>query len=176
MPDQPTNPFFNHPILNSPYDPPKRYWELDENNQPTQKILDGRRLASYVTPVPKPKKKVAMQQMLVMDEGRGLSTAEQQYEAVATVVNEIRRHVESWRNLPNEGDWKVTAETARLLKHWRHHEFSHYRPFFCQVEAVETVIWLTEVAPQFNDGSKGLVSNLKAANWEANPELLRDGT
>jgi len=31
-----------------------------------------------------------------------------------------------------------------LLQHWRHHPFSGIRPFFCQVEAVETVIWLTE--------------------------------
>jgi type III restriction enzyme len=43
---------------------------------------------------------------------------------------------------------QVTPETARLLQHWRHHKFSGIRPFFCQVEAVETAIWLTEVAPQ----------------------------
>jgi type III restriction enzyme len=41
----------------------------------------------------------------------------------------------------------VTPETARLLQHWRHHEFGGVRPFFCQVEAVETAIWFTEVAP-----------------------------
>ena len=34
---------------------------------------------------------------------------------------------------------------ARLLSHWRHHTFEDVRPFFCQVEAVETMIWLTEV-------------------------------
>ena len=36
--------------------------------------------------------------------------------------------------------------TQRLLTHWRHHPFQTVRPFFCQVEAVETAIWLTEVA------------------------------
>jgi type III restriction enzyme len=50
-------------------------------------------------------------------------------------------------------EWKVTPETARLLKHWRHHAFGGIRPFFCQVEAVETAIWLTEVAP--NRGTLG---------------------
>ena len=49
--------------------------------------------------------------------------------------------------------WQVTPETARLLEHWRHHDFSGIRPFFCQVEAVETAIWLTEVAP--NAGATG---------------------
>ena len=49
--------------------------------------------------------------------------------------------------LPNPSQWQVTPETARLLQHWRHHKFSGVRPFFCQVEAVETAIWLTEVAP-----------------------------
>ena len=59
-----------------------------------------------------------------------------------------RSYVEQWRALPNPSEWQVTPETARLLQHWRHHEFSGVRPFFCQVEAVETAIWLTEVAPQ----------------------------
>ena len=53
-----------------------------------------------------------------------------------------------WRALPKPSEWQVTPETARLLQHWRHHKFTGIRPFFCQVEAVETAIWLTEVAPQ----------------------------
>ena len=51
-------------------------------------------------------------------------------------------------------DWLVTPETARLLHHWRHHQFSGIRPFFCQVEAVETAIWLTEVAPKLGKPGK----------------------
>ena len=57
---------------------------------------------------------------------------------------------------PNPSDWQVTPETARLLQHWRHHKFSGVRPFFCQVEAVETAIWLTEVAPQSKSGKRFL--------------------
>lgn len=47
----------------------------------------------------------------------------------------------------SEPHWGVTPETARLLQHWRHHDFAGIRPFFCQIEAVETVIWLREVVP-----------------------------
>jgi len=32
------NDFFKRPILNSPYEYPTRYWELDEHGQPTQRI------------------------------------------------------------------------------------------------------------------------------------------
>ncbi len=77
-----------------------------------------------------------------------------------------------WRNLPNPNDWQVTPETARLLQHWRHHEFTDVRPFFCQVEAVETAIWLTEVAPHSARGQRFL-EHLANANRDANPELMR---
>jgi len=64
-------------------------------------------------------------------------------------------------------------ETARLLQHWRHHEFSSIRPFFCQIEAVETAIWLTEVAPQIGKTGEGFLQHLANANNDANPELMR---
>jgi hypothetical protein len=50
------NPFFDHPILNSPYEIPRRHWELDKNTkQPTQLIINKRRPADFYTPIPKPK-------------------------------------------------------------------------------------------------------------------------
>ena len=82
------------------------------------------------------------------------------------------RQVDEWRRIPNPNDWRVTPETARLLQHWRHHAFSGVRPFFCQVEAVETAIWLTEVAPQIGKRGKFL-EYLANANRDANPELMR---
>ncbi len=51
------NPFFDRPILNSPYECPRRHWELDEQGQPTQKIIEDRRRAEFITPIPKPKKR-----------------------------------------------------------------------------------------------------------------------
>jgi type III restriction enzyme len=81
--------------------------------------------------------------------------------------------VDKWRCLPNRNDWKVTPETVRLLQHWRHHRFSDIRPFFCQVEAVETAIWLTEVAPKAGKIGKHFIEHIANANNDANPELLR---
>ncbi|HEV3259170.1 MAG TPA: DEAD/DEAH box helicase family protein [Gemmataceae bacterium] len=167
------NPFFEHPILNSPYECPQRHWELDAEGQPTQRIVDNRRRAEFITPIPKPKKRkgVASQPSLVFDEGEGLSTQEQQYDPTS-IINEVRSQVDRWRAWPNSSEWQVTPETARLLQHWRHYQFSGVRPFFCQVEAVETAVWLTEVAPESKTG-KRLLDHLAAANRDANPELLR---
>lgn len=164
-----SNAFFERPILNSPYECPSRHWELDDEGQPTQRIIDGRRPVSFLTPIPKPKKRHDTQRELVLDEGKGLSTEDQQYHA--SIINEVRRHVDRWRALP-ENAWKVTPETARLLNYWRYHEFEDIRPFFCQIEAVETLIWLTEVAPQTSEG-KRLVRYLEEANDSANPGLPR---
>ncbi len=73
--------FFEHPILNSPYKYPTQHWELDEQGQPTQKVIETRRRAEFITPIPKPRKRKrsSRQQELVFDEGKGLSTQEQQY-------------------------------------------------------------------------------------------------
>jgi len=168
-----TNPFFDHPILNSPYESPLRHWELDDDGQPTQQTLETRRPAKFITPIPKPKKRkgAAKQEGFVFDDGVGLSTKEQQYDPTS-IINEVRGYVDSWRSLPNPNQWQVTPETARLLQHWRHHKFSGIRPFFCQVEAVETAIWLTEVAPLSKHG-KRVLDHLAAANKDANPELMR---
>lgn len=167
------NRFFEQPILNSPYDYPSRHWELDAQGQPTQQVIDKRRRAEFITPIPKPKKRkvTAGQQGFVFDEGKGLSTQSQQYDPTS-IINELRRHVDQWRSIPNPNNWLVTPETARLLQHWRHHQFSGVRPFFCQVEAVETAIWLTEVAPNIKEG-KRFLEHLENANHDANPELLR---
>jgi len=166
-----SNPFFSHPILNSPYERPTRHWELDEHGQPTQRIVESRRRADFITPIPKPKKrKAATQAEMIFDEGKRLSTKDQHYDPTS-LINEVRDAVERWRALP-ASSWHVTPETARLLHHWRSHEFAAVRPFFCQIEAVETAIWLTEVAPHYTQG-KRFVDHLASANRDANPLLSR---
>ena len=52
-----SNPFFEKPILNSPYVIPERHWELDAEGQPTQRIINIRRKAEFLTPIPNPKKR-----------------------------------------------------------------------------------------------------------------------
>jgi hypothetical protein len=58
------NQFFEKPILNSPYKYPERHWELDDQGQPTQQIIENRRLAEYITPIPKPKKRKSKETQL----------------------------------------------------------------------------------------------------------------
>lgn len=166
-----SNQFFEKPILNSPYDYPARHWELIEG-QPTQQIIESRRRAEFVTPIPKPKKQSGGKSADLFDESMGLSAGEQKYDPIS-IINELRRHISAWRNLNSPNDWNVTPETARLLRHWRHHQFNGVRPFFCQVEAAETAIWLTEVAPKMGKTGKQFLDHLAGANNDANPELMR---
>jgi type III restriction enzyme len=170
-----TDDFFEHPILNSPYGYPGRHWELDPDGQPTNRVLDSRRSSDLITPVPKPRKRGKQssgQSEMVLDIGDGLSTSDQEYNT-SRYINEIRTYVATWRNLPNPDQWNVTPETARLLQHWRHHQFQGIRPFFCQIEAVETAIWLAEVAPKMGRTGSNFLEHLKNANAQANPDLLR---
>src|SRR5260370_5480905 len=146
------NRFFEQPILNSPYEYPAQHWELDDQGQPTQQIVEPRRPAQFITPIPKPRKRKGNKQReLLLDEGQGLSTEDQRYAAIP-IINELRKRVDQWRAIPNPDHWQVTPETRRLLQHWRHHAFGGIRPFFCQIEAVETAIWLMEVAHNENAG------------------------
>lgn len=169
------NAFYSQPILNSPYEEPTRHWELDDDHQPTRNIIETRRPADFITPVPKPKKKKgAKQGTLLTDEtdiqAALISDPAQEYHKA--LINEIRSHVSKWRKLPKE-EWKVTPITARLLEYWRTHEFSAIRPFFCQLEAVETAIWLTEVVPHYPKLREKYATHLMDAEQAHNPGIHR---
>ena len=171
--------FFKQPILNGPYTEPSRHHHLDAEGQPTdQPPCQGRRPSALWSPVPKPKKHRARQlrddqQDLRLHASDGLSSEDQEYNPTP-IINEIRAQLKQWRTLPNPQDWGVTPTTVRLLQHWRHHDFQGIRPFFCQVEAVETIIWLTEVALKSKRKPCMLIwQHIKGANADANPDLLR---
>ena len=138
--------FFEQPILNSPYEAPSRHWELDAAGQPTHRIVESRRQVRFLSPIPAPKKRRGGAQL---DLTPGPDDSEEAKFDLARVIQDLRGEVTRWRQLPNPRQWQVTPETARLLQHWRRQEdWTDIRPFFCQVEAVETAIWLTEVAPK----------------------------
>src|SRR5262249_24586435 len=103
------NRFFERPILNSPYEPPARHWELDAEGQPTQQIIESRRKAEFVSPIPKPRKRKATAQQELEIEDR--DPQETQKYNPTPVINELRYHVDQWRRLPNPTDWSVTPET-----------------------------------------------------------------
>ena len=114
--------FFETPVINSPYELPRQHWELDPAGQPTNRIIATRRRSDLITPVPKPKKqRQNAKQASFLAAADDLSTDEQEYNPTP-IINDVRGHVETWRNLPNPDQWLVTPETARLLKHWRRTE------------------------------------------------------
>ncbi|HJS87118.1 MAG TPA: DEAD/DEAH box helicase family protein, partial [Acetobacteraceae bacterium] len=168
--------FFERPILNSPYEPPKWHHDLDPDGQPTDRPpVPGRRRSELMTPVPKPKRKGKAQpgqSTMVFTDSKGLSDAEIEYNPTP-IINEIRQYVDAWRQLPNPAQWQVSPATQRLLQHWRTRDSAGSRPFFCQIEAVETIIWLTEVAPLSGASGRKFLDHVSGANAQANPDLLR---
>ncbi|NQW48277.1 MAG: DEAD/DEAH box helicase family protein [Planctomycetes bacterium] len=167
----PDNRFFEQPILNSPYEYPTQHWELDKTGQPTHEIIGKRRPVSFITPIPRAQRGQGGQGDLVLGDASGISNEKQLYHAA--IINRVREHVDRWRSIPDPNQWGVSPETARLLQYWRHHDFTNIRPFFCQIEAVETAIWLTEVAPNAGKAANELLQHLADASEDANPGLSR---
>jgi type III restriction enzyme len=152
--------FVEQPIINSPFAKPAVHYELDEDGQPTGNRRDGRRPSQYLVPVPAPRRRRREQLDLSLD-----AEGEQSRITENVLINEIRKQVDQWRDLPSS-QWGVTPETQRLLLHWRRGDRER-KLFFCQREAVETLIYLTEVDP------KRFRRQLEDANVEANAELFR---
>ena len=161
--------FFENPILNSPYKEPDRHHALDDKGQPLNlPPIEGRRRSELISPVPtakKQSKKAKQEDLFSQEDEEGQAYTLQN-------INEVRTHVSNWRRLPNPQDWGVSPVTQRLLQFWRHHNFETVRPFFCQLEAVETAIWLTEVAPRQKQHAP-IWRNIEQANKSANPDLMR---
>lgn len=154
----------DNPILNSPYETPQKYWQLSDTGELTQIVQDGRRRSVYYVPVTRKARKGAQGEMdLATDDGEGRAFMEN------ALVNGVRVEVDKWRRSGSQQH--LTHETQRLLQHWREGHMSP-PPFFCQIEAIETMIWLLEVAPHTATGKRWL-ADFKAANDEANPDLMR---
>lgn len=148
-----------NPIINSPFVEPQRHFYFDDEGI-TNRIVEQRRPSSYFVPIARPKKKGKEKQRVI--EGW---TADRILEN--PTINAIREKVKIWR----EGGCRdVTRTTARLLDHWQNPDRSR-RLFFCQIEALETLIYLTEVAKKF--GETWIDNDLRRANADANPELFR---
>ncbi len=149
-----------NPILNSPYREPARHFRFDANDQITSSIDSGRRGSSYFLPIAAPKKKGAQG---TFDDDVTETRAESAH------INRIRQVVKGWR----EGGWPdVTHATRALLDHW-HDEDRFRRLFFCQIEALETLIFITEVAKQTGYGEDWIEKYLQEKAAEAGTDLFR---
>ncbi|MBS1717343.1 MAG: DEAD/DEAH box helicase family protein [Armatimonadetes bacterium] len=149
-----------NPILNSPFKEPERHFRFDEDGI-TDEVVSQRRVSAYFIPIAQPKRKAGGQATLPANEW----TAERIKEN--DLINRIRVRVGQWRAGGYAG---VTNTTARLLEHWTNPERER-RLFFCQIEAIETIIYLTEVASRFGDS--WIHNELKEANDTSNPGLNR---
>lgn len=151
-----------NPVINNPFEPPQRHFELDGKGRPTGKVLPGRRRSLYFIPVAKPKKSAPTNQPSLFE---GLEDPVKREEN--HFINSVRDEVDRWRA---QGWPNVTSTTRMLLEHWTglHRE---RRFFFCQVEAAETAIWAYEVAHR--EGKTWVENQLREENEAYNQGLPR---
>jgi type III restriction enzyme len=121
------------PILNSPFDEPIEYWNIEEGAAPDKRR--GRRPAGYFYRDPKAPPSDSEH------DARGIWQE-------LTLVNLIRERVKHWREQGYSG---VTRTTLDLLNYWRRDGREH-RLFFAQIEAAETIIFLKEARGDFRQG------------------------
>ena len=113
-------------IINSPFEAPRRHWQPQRDG--TLTLVDDRRPASYEI-------------YDVRNNTRRVETLDQ--------VNEIRQRVDRWRADDYPG---VTAITRQLLTHWHDQGARQYPFYFCQLEAIETLIWWVEATDAYRQG------------------------
>ncbi len=133
-------------VINSPFEEPSLHFKFDVRGV-ARELLTGRRISCYVPPVPATEKGGYMADLI---------------EEPNKIVNQIRTNVQAWRKAKYAG---ATSASKRLLLHWKSDE-REKRIFFCQLEAVETAIYLAEVAPRLHkrqdlSGDKYVLGKLK---------------
>ena len=122
----------DQPILNSPYEEPAEHWLIQEGEPPRR--MPGRRRAMYFYRPPAGK-------AAPEEDGRGVAVE-------LALVNRIRERLAEWRAAGYAG---VTRTSLELLRYWRRDGRQH-RLFFAQLEAAETIIFLTEARPDLRQG------------------------
>ncbi len=134
-------------IINSPYECPHQHWQQARDGALT--LISERRPAGYEI-------------FDVRNNTRRTETLD--------LVNEIRTRVDAWRDADYPG---VTSVTRRLLEHWRDRSARQYPFYFCQLEAIETLIWRIE-AP--NDFKQGIFIPGDGGDWERLCNKMATGT
>lgn len=147
-----------NPILNSPFSEPTRYFRFSDEGI-TNEIANERRISAYFVPIAAPKKKG---KQLALD-----TQWTQERIKPNDEINRIRNKVSIWRKGGYAG---ITPSTRRLLEYWIAPDRER-KLFFCQIEALETAIYLTEVANKYGDA--WIENSLRQSNEDANPGLYR---
>jgi type III restriction enzyme len=113
-------------IINNPSEEPRQHWSQAADGSLT--LVPNRRPAGYE----------------IFDVRANTRRVES-----LPLVNDIRGRVERWRASGYEG---ATIITRTLLEHWRDASARQHPFYFCQLEAIETLIWWVEALPEFKQG------------------------
>ena len=148
-----------NPIINSPFREPDQQFAFDDNGI-TNQVTPGRRQSSYFIPIAASKKSKTGQQMFDTEWTKD-RIEENRF------INSVRDKVRAWRN---GGYLGVTPVTLQLLRYWNNPDRER-KLFFCQIEALETIIYSTEVARSYGDN--WILNELEEANNLSNPGLNR---
>lgn len=153
----------NNPVLNGPFEAPTRHWMLDDSGQLTSDIAPKRRPSESWIPVPRQRKgraaKSTQTALAIQDELDVTRTGERK--DVNDTINRLRTDVAGWRVTGYPG---ATATTARLLRHWADPNREN-RVFFAQREAVETAIYIAEVAGRMKASEAGRTARVAQSGW-----------
>lgn len=147
-----------NPVINSPYEEPRRHFVFD-NEGITNQAAEGRRVSTFFIPIAPPKRKEAQLQI------EGMMTADRM--RPNALINRIRGEVALWRQGGYRG---ISPTTRRLLDHWLDPTRAR-RLFFCQIEAVETAIFIGEAAGR--GGVPWIENELRRINADHNGALYR---
>ena len=150
----------DNPIINAPFKEPKRHFKFTEEGI-TNEIVEERRPSAYFIPIARPRSKGKQAQLSLDTEWTEDRLKENDK------INRIRARVDAWRKGGYVG---VTKTTSRLLEYWNNPE-REKKLFFCQIEALETAIYLAEVANKYGDA--WIENKLREVNEDANPLLFR---
>ena len=157
----PSQVVIENPVINSPFEEPRRHFKFTSDGI-TNEIVEARRTSSYFVPIAKPRKQTKTKQLSLETEWTEDRIEENKF------INQVRDRVALWRGRGYPGlNNKVTA---RLLDYWKAPQ-REKKLFFCQIEALETIIYVTEAAAK--NGDAWIENELRKANDGANPGLYR---
>ncbi len=117
-----------NPVLNGPYDPPSRHFEIDPGRGPTGNVLEGRRPSeSYIPVAPVRKRARGGKSKQPSPDQLMLTLTNEQVER-NTLINDLRREVELWRGRGYDGVTPIDAQAAAALGRSRPGEPGALRP------------------------------------------------
>jgi len=156
----------NNPILNNPYEEPRYHYATSETGElDYDRIIEGRRIFT-------PDIKVIPTKQREQKSIFSVNDLEDEYGT--ELINLIRKEVGQWRVACYPQTTRVTKE---LLTFWFNDPDRHdtKRMFFAQREAVETAVWLNEVAEKSNAGNHILerLKSYQTINGQAENNLPR---